>query len=234
MKSLITLFQAMLVLAFVLGSSVVKAYQSNGNAPSASASANLANAVMLPALPGDAGDLDNLSGATAADAQGNVAELKRMVQAGALTEMRVTYNGSYGAGLFFYPRDMVFYVALFQDKNYWRVVKTQDDAHAETVYAQFARKSYSLADGEIRRTQLLAQKVLLERVIAVSNDRALRLSADLSIAQAQESQVSQRQQQMQAESIALQNDKMAAERKLRALQNQVQQLQEQNEAGLMQ
>jgi hypothetical protein len=53
---------------------------------------------------------------------------------------------------------MVFYVALFQDKNYWRVVKTQDNEHAETVYAQFARKSYSLADSEIRRTQLLAQK----------------------------------------------------------------------------
>jgi Protein of unknown function (DUF2968) len=227
MKSLITLFQAMLVLAFVLGSSVVKAYQASGNTPSASA-------VMLPSLPDNAGDLDNLGGVAAADTRGNVAELKQMVQAGALTEMRVTYNGSYGAGLFFYPRDMVFYVALFQDKNYWRVVKTQDDAHAETVYAQFARKSYALADGEIRRTQLLAQKVLLERVIAVSNDRALRLSADLSIAQAQESQVSQRQQQMQAESIALQNDKVAAERKLHALQNQVQQLQEQNEAGLMQ
>jgi hypothetical protein len=227
MKSLITLFQAMLVLAFVLGSSVVKAYQASGNTPSASA-------VMLPSLPDNAGDLDNLGGVAAADTRGNVAELKQMVQTGALTEMRVTYNGSYGAGLFFYPRDMVFYVALFQDKNYWRVVKTQDDAHAETVYAQFARKSYALADGEIRRTQLLAQKVLLERVIAVSNDRALRLSADLSIAQAQESQVSQRQQQMQAESIALQNDKVAAERKLHALQNQVQQLQEQNEAGLMQ
>lgn len=227
MKSLATLFQAMLVLAFVFGSSVVKAYQASGNSPSASAA-------MLPSLPGNAGDLDNLDGETSADARGNVAELKQMVQAGSLTEMRVTYNGSYGAGLFFYPRDMVFYVALFQDKNYWRVVKTQDDAHAETVYAQFARKSYSLADGEIRRTQLVAQKALLERVIAVSNDRALRLSADLSIAQAQESQVSQRQQQMQAESLALQNDKTAAERKLRALQNQVRQLQEQNEAGLMQ
>jgi hypothetical protein len=189
---------------------------------------------MLPSLPGNGRDVDNLSGAAPAEVRGNVAELKQMVQAGMLTELRVTYNGSYGAGLFFYPQDMVFYVALFQDRNYWRVVKTQDDAHAETVYAQFARKSYSLADGEIRRTQLVAQKALLERVIAVSNERALRLSTDLSIARAQESEVSQHQQQMQAESIALQNDKLAAERKLRALQNQVQQLQDQNEAGFVQ
>jgi hypothetical protein len=232
MKSLITLFQAMLVLAFVLGSSLVKAYQASGNAPSATA--GLPSAGMLPSLPGNGRDVDNLSGAAPAEVRGNVAELKQMVQAGMLTELRVTYNGSYGAGLFFYPQDMVFYVALFQDRNYWRVVKTQDDAHAETIYAQFARKSYSLADGEIRRTQLVAQKALLERVIAVSNERALRLSTDLSIARAQESEVSQHQQQMQAESIALQNDKLAAERKLRALQNQVQQLQDQNESGFMQ
>src|SRR5258708_4019996 len=93
---------------------------------------------------------------------------------------------------------------------------------------------FGLAEGEIRRTQLQAQKALLERVIAVSNDRAQRLSADLSIARAQESEVSQRQQQMQMESAALQNDKSVAERKLLMLQRQVQQLQDQSEAGLVQ
>jgi hypothetical protein len=68
----------------------------------------------------------------------------------------------------------------------------------------------------------------------VSNDRAQRLTADLSIARAQESEVSQRQQQMQVESTALQNDKAAAERKLRMLQQQVQQLQDQSDAGIVQ
>lgn len=172
--------------------------------------------------------------ASNADTPGNVSELKQMVLTHKLTEMRVTYNGSYGAALFFYPQEMVYYVALFQDKNFWRVVKSQDNAHAETVYAQFARKSYSLAEGEIRRTQLQAQKALLERVIAVSADRAQRLTADLSIAHAQENEVSQRQQQMQIESTALLNDKTAAERKLRALQQQVQLLQDQSEAGIVQ
>jgi hypothetical protein len=95
MKSLITLFQAMLVLVFVLGSSIVKAYQPSASA--AATPASRADAIMLPSLPGNADDLDTLNGATMAEASGNVAELKQMVQAGALTEMRVTYNGTYGA-----------------------------------------------------------------------------------------------------------------------------------------
>jgi hypothetical protein len=178
-------------------------------------------------------DADDFSGDLAASqAQGNVAELRQMVQTGQLTELRTTYNGSYGATLFFYPQEMVYYVALFQEKRFWRVVKTQDDARADTVYAQFARKSYDLAENEIRRMQLQAQKALLERVIAVSDDRAKRLSADLSIARAQDNEVSQRQQQLQAESAVLQGDKLSAERKLRALQLQVEQLQHQTESGL--
>ena len=217
-----------------LGSSVACAYQpvatllsapANGSAGSASAQGG--------ADPlGDLQDGTDLS--SNADTPGNVSELKQMVHAGNLVELRVTYNGPYGAALFFYPQEMVYYVALFQDKNFWRVVKSQDDVRAETVYAQFARKSYTLADSEIKRTQLQAEKALLERVIAVSADRAQRLTTDLSIARAQESEVSQRQQQMQVKSTALLNDKAAAERKLRALQQQVQQLQDQSEAAIVQ
>jgi Protein of unknown function (DUF2968) len=55
-----------------------------------------------------------------------------------------------------------------------------------------------------------AQKSLLERVIAVLNDRAPRLTADLSIVRVQENEVSQRQQQMQVESAALLNEKSVA------------------------
>jgi hypothetical protein len=226
------LLQALFVVVIGFGSTVVNAYQPVGTLLSAT---GLADPVRPVPAYGSMGDFqDGTDGSTSGQAAGNVSELRQMVQAKKLTELRVTYNGNYGAALFFYPQDMVYYVALFQDKNFWRVVKSQDNMHAETVYAQFARKSYSLAEGEIQRTQLQAQKALLERVIAVSNDRAQRLTADLSIARAQESEVSQRQQQMQAESIALQNDKSNAERRLRALQQQVKQLQDQNEAGIVQ
>jgi hypothetical protein len=170
--------------------------------------------------------------APAGPAQGNVAELKQMVDAHKLTELRVTYNANYGASLFFYPKEVVYYVALFQDKQFWRVIKTQDESRADTLYAQFARKSYTLADGEIRRTQLQAQKALLERVIALSVDRASRLSADIAVAQAQDTQVTQQQQSLSVEAAALQSDKLVAEQKLRTLQQQIKQLQNQNEAGL--
>ncbi len=220
-----------LVALTILGSSTVFAYQPVSTLLPA-ASANQRNASTASDPIGNLQDGTDLS--SNADTPGNVSELKSMLQTNQLTQLRVTYNGPYGAALFFYPQEMVYYVALFQDKNFWRVVKSQDDVRAETVYAQFARKSYALADSEIKRTQLQAQKALLERVIAVSTDRAQRLTTDLSIARAQESEVSQRQQQMQVESTALLNDKAAAERKLRVLQQQVQQLQDQSEAAIVQ
>ena len=188
-----------------------------------------ANEPAQPALV----DLSDLNAdSNAPRVEGNIAELQNLVQAGSLTELRATRNGSYGAKLFFLAQEMLYYVALSQDARWWRVVKTQDTVRAESIYAQFSRKSFELADGEIRRTQLQAQKALLERVIAKSADRANRLTADLQLAQQQDSQVSQRQQQLQAESAVLQTDKLEAERKLRALQLQVEQLQKQTEAGL--
>jgi hypothetical protein len=182
------------------------------------------------AAPEDLSDLN--ADSNAPRVEGNIAELQNLVQAGSLTELRAAHNGSYGAKLFFLAQEMLYYVALSQDARWWRVVKTQDASRAESIYAQFSRKSYELADGEIRRMQLQAQKALLDRVIAKSADRANRLSADLALSQQQDSQVTQRQQQLQAESAALQTDKLEAERKLRALQLQVDQLQKQSEAGL--
>ncbi|KND55973.1 putative lipoprotein [Candidatus Paraburkholderia kirkii] len=120
--------------------------------------------------------------------------------------MRETRNGSYGAKLFFLAQDMLFYVALSQDDRWWSVVKTQDPGRAESIYAQFARKSFDLADGEIRRMQLAAQKALLERVIEKSAERANRLSTNLAFAQQQDSQVSQRQQQLQVDQLQRQTE----------------------------
>ncbi len=227
-RTLFTLLNALFVTVIAFGSSVATAYQPVGTLLSAT---GLADPIRQRSANGSMDDFqDGTDAASNAQAQGNVSELKQMVQARKLTELRVTYNGNYGAALFFYPQEMVYYVALFQDKNFWRVVKSQDDARAETAYAQFAGKSYALDEGEIKRTQLQAQKALLERVIAVSNDRAQRLTADLSIARVQENEVSQRQQQMHVESAALLNEKSVAERQLLMLQRQVQQLQDQNEA----
>ncbi len=89
-----------------------------------------------------------------------------------------------------------------------------------------------LSDVEIRRTQLEAQKAFTQRMIALSQDRANRLQADLDIARQQQSIVASQQQQTRAEATALAQQKTAAQDQLRAAQRQVRELQRQLESGL--
>lgn len=79
-------------------------------------------------------------------ATGNVAELQQMIRGSDLSELRTTYNGSYGASLLFYGKDMNYYVALFQQKNFWRVIKTRDDARANLIYKDFVRQTVQLSE----------------------------------------------------------------------------------------
>lgn len=165
-------------------------------------------------------------------AAGNVAELQQMIHGSDLSELRTTYNGSYGASLLFYAKEMTYYVALFQQKNFWRVIKTQDATRADMIYKDFVRQTVQLSDVEIRRTQLEAQKAFTERMIALSQDRANRLQADLDVARQQQSIVATQQQQTRAEAAALTQQKASAQDQLRAAQRQVRELQRQLESGL--
>lgn len=165
-------------------------------------------------------------------AAGNVAELQQMIHGSDLSELRTTYNGSYGASLLFYGKEMTYYVALFQQKNFWRVIKTQDAARADMIYKDFVRQTLQLSDVEIRRTQLEAQKAFTERMIALSQDRANRLQADLDVAHQQQTIVANQQQQTRAQATALAQQKAAAQDQLRATQRQVRELQRQLETGL--
>ena len=169
---------------------------------------------------------------TTGDAQGNVAELMQMIHDARLSELRTTYNGSYGASLFFYPQEMTYYVALFQDKHFWRVIKSEDIGRAEAVYAGFVQQTAQLADVEIRRTQLQAQKAYSEDIIALSEDRAKRLQADLDVARTQQAKVNDYQRQTQGEAVALHAEKEKAQAQLRQVQSEVMQLQRQTEFGL--
>lgn len=184
------------------------------------------------ALQAASGGTPTAVSAEGGDAQGNVAELMQMIHDSQLTELRTTYNGSYGATLFFYPQEMTYYVALFQDKHFWRVIKSQDDSRAEAIYADFVQQTAQLAEVEIRRTQLQAQKVFIENVIALSEDRARRLQADLDVARTQQAKVDDYQRQTQTEAVALHVEKEKAQAQLRQVQNEVLQLQRQNESGL--
>lgn len=163
---------------------------------------------------------------------GDVAELQQMIRDGRLTELRTTYNGSYGAALLYYPDEMLYYVALFQQKKFWRVLKTQNDARAEATYAEFSKSTASLGDTEIRRLKLEAEKAYADRLIASQQNRANRLQADLEVARAQQGQVAERQQEQQEAIRALRAEQGAAQAQLRALQQRVNELQKQADGDL--
>ncbi|HEY3536805.1 MAG TPA: DUF2968 domain-containing protein [Trinickia sp.] len=165
-------------------------------------------------------------------AQGNVAELQRLMHGSDLTELRTSYNGSYGASLLLYGKELTYYVALFQQKNFWRVIKTQDEARAEAIYAEFAKKSAQLADVELRGAKLAAQKTYTEHLIALSQARAERLQADLDVAHQQQALAADRQKRARGEAAALDAQKRAAQDQLRALKRQVRELQREADSGL--
>ncbi|MFM0007923.1 DUF2968 domain-containing protein [Paraburkholderia dipogonis] len=165
-------------------------------------------------------------------AAGNVVELQQMIRGSDLSELRTTYNGSYGASLLFYGKEMTYYVALFQQKNFWRVIKTPDQTHADLIYKDFVRQTVQLSDVEIRRGRLEAQKAFTERMIALSQGRANRLQADLDVASQQQTIVTNQQQKTRAEATLLAQQKTAAQDQLRSAQRQVRELQSQLESGL--
>jgi hypothetical protein len=165
-------------------------------------------------------------------AAGNVAELQQLIRGTDLNELRTTYNGTYGASLLYNPKELTYYVALFQQKTFWRVIKTDDDVRAELIYKDFVRQTVQLSEVEIRRIKLAAQKSFTDRMIALQQDRANRLQADLEVAHQQQSLVNSQQQQTQAEATALAQQKADAQNQLRAAQKQVQDLQRQLDSGL--
>lgn len=166
------------------------------------------------------------------DGQGNVAELQRLMHGSELSELRTAYNGTYGASLLLHGKDMTYYVALFQQKNFWRVIKTTNEDYAESVYADFTRRSAQLADVEIKRTKLAAQKEYTEALIAAAQARADRLQADLDVAHKQQELAASRQKQAREEAASLQTQKLAAQEQLNAVRQQVHMLQREAEQGL--
>lgn len=168
----------------------------------------------------------------AKDSQGTVAELQQLMHGSELSELRTAYNGTYGASLLLHGKDMTYYVALFQQKHFWRVIKTTNEDYAEAVYAEFTRRSAQLAEVEIRRTKLAAQKAYTEAQIAVAQARAERLQADLDVAHKQQELAASRQKQAREEAASLQSQRLVAQEQLNAVEQQIHMLQRETNQGL--
>ncbi|VVE87258.1 DUF2968 domain-containing protein [Pandoraea bronchicola] len=166
-----------------------------------------------------------------AAASGAIQELRDRIQSKEVTELRTTYNGRYGASLLFYPQTMGYYVALFHEGQFWRVVKVSNEKKAEALYSDFVRQTQVLADVEIRRIKLEAQKALMERQLADSEARLNAVQNDLAIQRQQEQALAQNQQAVREQASALETERAAARIRLTDLQGQIRSLEaEQNSA----
>lgn len=154
-----------------------------------------------------------------------VDELKQLMDAQQLTELRTTYNGNYGASLLFNANTLTYYVALFQEKNFWRVIKTDAVDNAERVYRTFAQQSEQLAQVYIDTTRLEAGKRYTERLVAYNEERLRTLQQEMEQQQAQSAQVSAALQQAQQQAVSLSTDVQSTNSQLDALQRRIQILQ---------
>ncbi|ALM83992.1 DUF2968 domain-containing protein [Bordetella sp. N] len=156
-----------------------------------------------------------------------VAELQQLIQSRQVTELRTTYNGSYGASLLFKGEDLTYYVALFQQKNFWRVLKTSSENQAESTYRAFSNQSADLASADIQRIKLQAEYTRNERLLAKRNAELNTLQADAALRKDQETQVIARQEQARQETQALTEQQQDVRQQLRDLQRQINALQAQ-------
>lgn len=170
----------------------------------------------------------SLSGdGAAAPVSGLIQELRDRIKNKEVTELRTTYNGRYGASLLFYPVDMSYYVALFHEGQFWRVVRLPSAKKSESLYADFVGQTHALADVEIRRIKLEAQKALMERQLAASEARLNAVQNDLAIQREQEQKLTQNQQAVREQAGMLETERNAARIRLNDVQGQIRSLEHQ-------
>ena len=189
----------------------------------------LATAMILAAPSALAARADRQATAEAARpapvVRNTVDELKQLMDAQQLTELRTTYNGNYGASLLFNANTLTYYVALFQEKNFWRVIKTDAVDNAERVYRTFVQQTEQLAQVYIDTTRLEAGKRYTERLVAYNEERLRTLQQEMEQQQAQSAQVSASLQQAQQQAVSLSTDVQSTNSQLDALQRRIQVLQ---------
>jgi hypothetical protein len=154
-------------------------------------------------------------------------ELQQMMQHQSVDELRTAYNGSYGASLLFNKDERQYYVALFHEKKFWRVIKTRSDTQAERTYKNFASQSEKLAEVETRRIKLEADEQYIVRQIAAGEARLRVLENDLAIQKQQESTVVSQHNQVREQVQLLTGAEQAANRKMQSLKNRIRFLEEQ-------
>ncbi len=155
------------------------------------------------------------------------AELRRLMDAQQLTELRTTYNGNYGASLLFHAESLNYYVALFHDKEFWRVIRTDSADNAEQVYRTFVDQTAQLSQVYIDTIRLQAGKAYTDRMVQMNEKRLQGLQQELEAQRQQGAQVSAALQQNKQEAVTLSSDLRNSNTQLDALQQRIKTLQAQ-------
>jgi RNase adaptor protein for sRNA GlmZ degradation len=184
--------------------------------------------VVPPAFAKRAPKDDNADAARTAPAVRNtVEELRQLMDSQQLTELRTTYNGSYGASLLFNTATLQYYVSLFHEKEFWRVIKTDSVENAEKVYRTFVGQTEQLAQVYIDTTRLEAGKRYTENLVAYNEQRLRSLQQEADLQRQQAQQVSSSIQQAKQQAVSLSTDLRSSHTQLDQLNQRIQALQAQ-------
>ncbi|PUA20776.1 DUF2968 domain-containing protein [Glaciimonas sp. PCH181] len=195
----------------IAGLSVNAIAQSSSRSAAAPVPASTANS--MPAASNTSATIDTTNS--------TIGELQQLMQAQSVSELRTTYNGNYGSSLLFKPDSRTYYVALFQQKNFWRVVKTVNEVQAEQTYKSFVGQTEKLAEVDIRRIKLEAEKQYTEQLISSQESRLIALQNDLAVQRQQEQRVAVQQDQSRQQAQALTSKEQSARNQLVALRSRI-------------
>lgn len=156
-----------------------------------------------------------------------VASLQQLIDSHQLTELRTTYNATYGASLLFDSNKLRYYVALFHGKQFWRVIQTDSYENAEGIYRNFAEQTQKLAQVDIDTIRLQAGNAYAEHMLEVNRAHLQNLQQDASYQQHQAQQVAAAQQQAQQQAVTLSADLHSSSSELDAVKQRINELEQQ-------
>lgn len=153
-----------------------------------------------------------------------IAELENLIKNQRVIELRTAYNGPYGASLLFNSEEMTYYIASFQQKNFWRVLRITSEPKAEQLYREQMAETERMAAADIRRIKLEAERQATEKQIAQKASRLSALQNDAALRKQQEEKMAQQQDQSRQQVAALSSEQKTARTELDTLQNKIQSL----------
>uniref|UniRef100_A0A914YUS1 Uncharacterized protein n=1 Tax=Panagrolaimus superbus TaxID=310955 RepID=A0A914YUS1_9BILA len=98
---------------------------------------------------------------------------------------------------------MTYYVALFQQREFWRVFKTTDESLAERMYTQYRQDTVDYAAADLERIKLQAEVAKAEKQLNESADQLTVLQNDLALQRQQEALAIAQREESRREAQAL-------------------------------